>query len=135
MPTDLVIDLRDRTERSVVHCDDDPVLLSVVTSMLQTRGWRLVGDTTMASTLIDLVEATKPDLAIVDVSLPGMTGIEAIPHLRRVAPHLVILMLTAFDAAGPDALAAGADAVLDKRNLTELEAVIDDLVPRPVGVA
>ena len=125
------IDLRDRDtgQRTVAHCDDDPVLRVVVTSMLESDGWRVVAEAATAADLIHVAEATQPDLCIVDVSLHGMTGIEALPRIKALSPRTKIVVLTAFEAASTDATEAGADAVLTKAELTSLTALVDELVP------
>ncbi len=63
-----------------------------------------------------LKEAEHPDLIILDLGLPGMDGIDAISHLRRLAPETQILVLTVFDNKTRvfQALGAGASGYLIK---------------------
>lgn len=90
------------------------------------------GDWTIVSEARDGYEAVKhareeqPDVILLDVSMPLMDGMEALPRIRRVAPNAVIVVLTGFPArVGRDsALGVGADAYLEKDEL------VTELVPR-----
>ncbi|MFP3896961.1 MAG: response regulator [Anaerolineales bacterium] len=46
---------------------------------------------------VELVKSKKPDLAIIDISMPVMNGIEATKEIKRIAPQTAILILTAYD--------------------------------------
>ncbi|MEA3408230.1 MAG: response regulator transcription factor [Chloroflexota bacterium] len=46
---------------------------------------------------VELVRSTEPDLAIIDISMPVMNGIEATKEIKRIAPKTAILILTAYD--------------------------------------
>lgn len=63
-----------------------------------------------------LAEAADADVALLDIELPGMTGIEAIPHLRDKWPELKFMLLTTFGRPGylRAALDAGAAGFLVK---------------------
>ena len=63
-----------------------------------------------------LEQGERPDIVLVDVGLPGMSGIEGIPRMRQHAPHAKIVMLTVFDDEDKvfRAICAGADGYLLK---------------------
>jgi DNA-binding NarL/FixJ family response regulator len=67
--------------------------------------------------LADLPEHT-PDVVLMDINLPGMSGIECVARLRQVAPSLKIIMLTVFEESEQvfKALSAGAFGYLVKSN-------------------
>lgn len=46
---------------------------------------------------VDLIQRDRPDVAIVDVSMPVMNGIEATKEIKRIAPDTAVLVLTAYD--------------------------------------
>ena len=55
------------------------------------------GFSTFEEALVALTKATAPDIVLLDVGLPGMTGIEGIAPLKAAAPDVQILILTAFE--------------------------------------
>jgi len=67
--------------RTVLICDDDALVGSVEERMLSEAGWKVV---TIVSNAIDACDATRalrPDLVVLDSSMAGLSGIEAIPEL------------------------------------------------------
>lgn len=82
------------------------------------------------------------DLALMDVDLPGMGGIEATRRLRRSSPGTTVVVLTVFEEPGTvlEAICAGADGYLAKRSapeeiLEELRSVMAGGSPLSPGVA
>lgn len=64
----------------------------------------------------------EPDLILIDISMPGMDGLELLQHVHDRWPHLSCLILSghAESVYGEQARAAGALAYLDKRRVTEI---------------
>ena len=67
------------------------------------------------------VKANTPDLILMDIDMPGMTGIEAVKRIRAFNKNLPIIMLTVFDDNTHilDAICAGASGYLLKKNVSE----------------
>ncbi|MBI1218008.1 MAG: response regulator [Rhodobacteraceae bacterium] len=89
-------------------------------------------------TVVEGVDLAPYDLAIVDLGLPGIGGIEVVRHIRRVKPALPVLILTAEDAlkSRVAGLNAGADDYVTKPfEVEELEARIRALLRRSGGKA
>jgi DNA-binding NarL/FixJ family response regulator len=65
---------------------------------------------------IAATEATRPDIVLIDLSLPDMTGIDAIRELRAAVPTTRVIVVSGADAtvASIEATAAGAAAYIDK---------------------
>lgn len=97
---------------------------AVLKHMLDDCGVALLGEADTAVRAIDLVDRVKPDVVIVDVAMPGMSGLEAVPVLRRVAPECQVIICSAFEVSQHAADEAGAAAVVDKTRLVELEALL-----------
>jgi DNA-binding response OmpR family regulator len=101
----------------IIYIEDDDLVAQVVKDVLTTAG-HLVGVVAHGTLGADTVALKKPDMAIVDLSLPGTGGIEVIQHLRRTSSTYLmpILVLTAnrTSAAADAALEAGATDVMTK---------------------
>ncbi|GEM73952.1 response regulator [Vibrio sagamiensis] len=76
--------------------DDEPVNLRVLESFLRIEGYR-IRTACDGPDIIELVEKEKPDLLLLDVMMPGMSGYEVCSQLRNMYDHaeLPIIMLTA----------------------------------------
>jgi CheY-like chemotaxis protein len=63
--------------------DDDPDILALVQLRLQRAGHRVIGASSGAEALAIVAERGVPDLAVLDVSMPGMSGLELLSTLRE----------------------------------------------------
>jgi CheY-like chemotaxis protein len=63
--------------------DDDPDILALVQLRLQRAGHRVIGASSGAEALAIVAERGAPDLAVLDVSMPGMSGLELLSTLRE----------------------------------------------------
>ena len=81
----------------------------------------IVGEAENGRLLVDLVKETSPDLALVDLSMPEMSGIEAIREIRKTNNVTKILMLTMHveEHMLSQTLDAGADGYILKENMHE----------------
>ena len=100
---------------SILIVDDEPELSQILALLLTERGHR----TALAAsgpTAIEQAAASPPDVAIVDVSLPGMSGIEAFTAMRARQPALIGIFITAFGTiqSAVDAMRAGGFDYLTK---------------------
>ncbi len=96
--------------------------------------WPLIGETQEAANgqeAIHCVEQVQPDLALIDVRMPVMDGLQATRHIKRHWPQIKIIVLSMYGDCQADALAAGADAFLSKGDspesmLDEISLVLHD---------
>jgi DNA-binding response OmpR family regulator len=102
----------------VLVADDEDDIRTLVGLAVRKAGCTVIGSLADGSAALDLARAERPDLAVLDVSMPGATGLEVCAALRAdpATAHIRILLLSAGAsledvAAG---LAAGADAYLAK---------------------
>jgi DNA-binding NarL/FixJ family response regulator len=109
---------------SVVIVDDHVLFRSGLRSLLQQEGIRVLGEASNAQVGIDLVQRLLPDVTIMDLHMPGMSGIDATRRLAAVAPHTRVLILTVSGAESDltDAIMAGACGYLLK------EASVSEIV-------
>ena len=84
----------------------------------QLHGCRVTGEADSGEMAVDMVRRNPPDLVLMEVSLPGIGGIEAVKRIRRSDSRVKIIMLTSV-AAEPypsRAMQVGADGYLTKRS-------------------
>ena len=88
----------DKATIRVLLVDDDPMVLTTLQSYVATADdIDVVGTAEDGSQVRDLVRTHDPDLVIMDIQMPTMTGIEATVQLRKEFPNLRIVLLTTFD--------------------------------------
>jgi DNA-binding NarL/FixJ family response regulator len=112
----------------LVVIDDHALFCEGLKNLLHTHPeFEVVGDAPDARSGYELIERTRPDLALVDLRLPGVDGISATRELRRRYPKLRIAMLSGFNEADYvlDSLAAGANGYLLKAQ--PLEETLDGI--------
>lgn len=103
---------------SVVCADDDPDILGLVTIAVERAGLALVATAPDGDAALAAIRQHVPDLAILDVSMPGLTGLE-VCRLVRDDPaladvRLVVLSASVDESARGIALESGADHFLSK---------------------
>ena len=79
----------------VFICDDEPTYRALVRTVLPTTGdYEIVGEAGDGQEAIDLAPAARPDVILLDLHMPGMGGMEALPHLCELLPDTKIIALT-----------------------------------------
>jgi DNA-binding NarL/FixJ family response regulator len=114
----------------VVLCDDVPLLRELTRHGLEEDPrLEVVGEADDARAGIDRVSALRPDAILLDLSMPGMDGLEAIPLLKEVSPETAIVVFSGFSAErlGPRALELGAMRYVRKGDdFEELRRIVLD---------
>jgi DNA-binding NarL/FixJ family response regulator len=77
-------------------------------------GMEVVGEAVNAEAILSQVKATRPDLVLLDWSLPGTAADQLLPALRNAHPGLAVIVLSGQPETRRVALAAGADAFVGK---------------------
>ena len=114
--------------KHVLLIEDEPNIIEAISFILSRDGWR-VDTHSNGQTALDAVAARKPDLIILDVMLPGMSGYDILKGLRAApqTQELPVLMLTARGQTKDREMAAnlGASRFMTKpfSNAEVLEAV------------
>jgi two-component system OmpR family response regulator len=100
---------------TVLVVDDEPALAELVSMALRYEGWTITTAGDGASAIAHAKQA-RPDVVVLDVMLPDMTGLEALRALRLEVPHLPVLLLTAKDSVADRiaGLTAGGDDYVTK---------------------
>ncbi len=101
----------------IVIADDHELLRSSLRSLLSTEHWlEVVAEASNGSEAVTLVETLRPDVAILDFSMPILDGIEATRIITTEFPGTRVVLLTMYDVGmySERACAAGASAYLMK---------------------
>ena len=108
------------TEKTrIVLADDHPIVLTGLRNLIESEpDFAVVGEATSGPDALKVIRDTGPDIAVVDISMPGMSGIVLTRRLSEEAPHVKILMLTLHEdrAYLRQALDAGARGYVVKRS-------------------
>ena len=106
----------------IVLVDDHPVVLLGLTYLInQEPDMMVCGEAKDAETALKAIETLKPDLAIIDISLNGTSGLDLIQKTKTLWPELPILVLSMHDETlyAERSLRAGALGYVMKQELTE----------------
>ncbi len=84
------------TECRIVLADDHTLVRSGLRTLIgMIEGVSIVGEASDGRQLLVLLDATHPDLVLLDVAMPGLSGLEALPRIRSEHPGIRVLILTA----------------------------------------
>ena len=108
--------MRQRRERVLV-VDDAANLRELLTVLLDVEDdFEVVGTAADGAQALDRADALEPDIILLDLAMPVMDGLQALPALRERLPNARIVIFSGFEheALAREALAAGADAYIEK---------------------
>jgi DNA-binding NarL/FixJ family response regulator len=115
----------------VLIVDDTAIVRAVVRRTLQTdERFEVVGEAVNGREAIEQSQACQPDLVLLDLAMPEMDGLEALPHILVAVPTTRVIVLSAFspDQMAAQAIKAGASAYLEKNRVAK------ELVPGILAV-
>jgi DNA-binding NarL/FixJ family response regulator len=111
--------------------EDDAQARKILAGWLaHAPGFRLIGDWGDAEAALPALQARKPNVVLMDINLPGMSGVDAVRKLKPVLPDTQFVMLTVYEDADHiyNALAAGATGYLLKETpRQELLSALQDV--------
>jgi DNA-binding NarL/FixJ family response regulator len=115
------------TRRPATRClvaDDHPAMVEAVCEVLAEHGIEVTGRARDGDEALTKIEARKPDVAVVDLRMPRLSGVEIARRAARSSPETAVILYTAYGerALLTEALDAGA------RGFVLKEAPLDDLV-------
>lgn len=114
----------------VLLADDHAIVSQGLEALLQ-ESFQLVGSVRDGRALVAAVAELKPDVAVTDISMPGLTGLEAIRQIKKIRPTTKIIALTMHSEPTlvAEALKAGASGyVLKSSAVEELERSIREVM-------
>lgn len=102
--------------RRVVLADDAPDVRMLLSVQLDLMGLEVVGEAATGREAVDLVREHRPEVVLLDLSMPEMDGLEAAARIRAQHPEAVIVIVSGYAASTMEEQAreAGADAYVEK---------------------
>jgi two-component system chemotaxis response regulator CheY len=95
---------------TVLVCDDAIFMRTMISDILTTAGFEVIGEAETGREAVDRYKELKPDLVTMDIVMPDMGGIEAVREICKVDPNAKVLMCSAMgqQALVVEAVQAGA---------------------------
>jgi DNA-binding NarL/FixJ family response regulator len=117
---------------TVALVEDDEALRETLSDIISSSpAWRLVAAYPSAEAALGAMKDACPEVVLMDIQLPGMSGIQCVAKLKELHPDAQVLMVTVYDNNDRifDALATGASGYLLKRDApAKLLESLDDLL-------
>jgi two-component system nitrate/nitrite response regulator NarP len=139
---------------SILIADDHPMIAQALEMLLRETSYQLVGRARNGEDTLHMVQRLRPDILLLDVNMPGKSGIDILRRIRREDPHRRVILLTAgmddaqlmaadklepdgivLKTSDPALLLQSLDAVRDGRNWVDPEVAlrIDAVKGRAAG--
>ena len=119
----------------VLIVDDSAVLRKTLREFLEQQdGWEVCGEAANGREGIEKAQQLKPDVIVLDLSMPVMNGLEAARELTRLLPSVPLLMWTSFETTHLKriVLSVGVRTIVSKPDLEGLFSSIQALI-KPVS--
>jgi DNA-binding NarL/FixJ family response regulator len=110
-----MVDLASSRPR-VLIADDEEKLRGALVNMLEVHGFQVIGAAANGAQAIAMSDATRPDLILLDYTMPGINGVGVIEHVKAQNPNTQIVVFTVHDESSLslDVTKSGAFAFLVK---------------------
>ena len=119
--------------RILLADDNQPVRRGIAMLLSQEKSWTVCGEASNSAEVLTLAEELRPDAILLDVSMPGIHGLETTRALRQRLPETRVLIISQHDPhhLRPLALEAGAVECIDKSRLaTDLLPALREIAGR-----
>jgi DNA-binding NarL/FixJ family response regulator len=102
----------------ILLVDDHEIVLEGIRGLVASsgRGWEICGEARNGKEAIEMIKSLKPDVAVLDITMPVMSGLDATREIARLQPDCRILMFTMHESLrlGVEARAAGTQGYVVK---------------------
>ena len=113
--------------KNILICDDAAFMRMMIKDILTKNGYNVVGEAENGLKAVEKYNETKPDLVLMDITMPEMDGIQAVKKIKEMDPNAKIVMCSAMgqEAMVIEAIQSGAKDFIVKPFQAErvLEAV------------
>ncbi len=116
--------------RSALVADDEAHIRSYVRIILSNLGVEQIHEAATGDEAITRFQEVRPDVVLLDINMPGLSGLEVLPKILEIDPHAVVLMLTGHASRHlvENAAKAGATHYIRKDTpQQEISALLKDL--------
>jgi two-component system nitrate/nitrite response regulator NarL len=124
-----------RTKR-VLLVDDNAIVRSFLRKIFEAEAdFEISGEAENGREAVEKAEKLKPDLIILDLTMPVMTGLDAAPLLKQLLPDTLIILFTQHEGSEVErrAQAAGIDAVVSKTQVASELVLKAQALLAPIG--
>lgn len=124
---------RRRSKRKVLVIDDQESMCSFLENYFLNKGYDAVS-ATEAEAAIAILKREKPDVALLDIKMPGMDGIELLKRIKELEPSTKVIMVSVAFEKKDEACRLGADAFISKPfSITYLEKTVIEKIEELIG--
>jgi DNA-binding NarL/FixJ family response regulator len=117
--------------KCILLVDDSQLVRKTLRHIFETAGFEICGEAGDGDQAVKQAPALKPDLIVLDLSMPGLNGLQAAPLLRRSLPDVPIILFTIYPSVAiqQNARSAGVTSVISKdKAITSLVSEAERLV-------
>ncbi len=108
----------------ILIADDDPTIRLLLRRLLEKQpDWQVCGDASNGAEAIEKVEQLEPDVVVMDLGMPVMTGLQAAPEIAKAHPRLPMLLISVQEVSNQlawEARNAGYRGAVTKSSGTEV---------------
>jgi DNA-binding NtrC family response regulator len=109
---------------SILIVDDDAGMLETLADIMTARRYD-VSTAESGETAVAFVRRREPDVVLMDIKMPGLSGVQALRAMKQIAPDITVIMMTAFTHDELVAEARRATAVAIVAKPLDLDHVLD----------
>ncbi|MCU1245018.1 MAG: sensory transduction histidine kinase [Acidobacteria bacterium] len=121
----------------ILLADDHPGVRRGIRSLLEAEPqWEICFEAASGQEALEQARLLKPDIVLLDMGMPGMSGLEAARQILEEMPHTRVLLLSTdqSEELTEESRRSGADGVVLKSDARMLTAAIGSIYPRPAAV-
>ena len=118
----------------ILVVDDSEISRRIIGTILRSRHWTVCGEAEDGKDGVEKFQELKPDVVLLDLSMPDMTGLEAAQQMSASNPTIPLILFTILDieGLGPAAHEAGIQAIIPKSEAWNLIGSIENVANRHV---
>ncbi len=116
---------------TAIICDDDAMSRQITRAIFDKAGYNVLAGVGTALEALDVVLTHQPDVLLLDLVMPGMSGEEILPSITAGSPHTKVVIFSSYDPTF--AVKSGAMFIVPKGEHAKLEATIERLAHQRVA--